>query len=207
MRIATIVVAGVLLVAAASTSAQGPTHAFMTASDGVRIHYAELGSGTPVILIHGYTANAEGKWFKPGIAQALAKRHRVVAIDARGHGQSEKPHDPMKYGPQMADDVIELMDHLDIERAHIHGYSMGGSILTQVLARHPDRVITAIYGGSGVREVDPAGRRACPTTRRRPTTCRVRPAARTGRGIPGSTAPRSTPSGTTRGSRTSAQSI
>ncbi len=88
MRIATIVVAGVLLVAAASTSAQGPTHAFMTASDGVRIHYAELGSGTPVILIHGYTANAEGKWFKPGIAQALAKRHRVVAIDARGHGQS-----------------------------------------------------------------------------------------------------------------------
>ncbi|HJN42791.1 MAG: alpha/beta hydrolase [Acidobacteria bacterium] len=185
MRIATIVVAGVLLVAAASTSAQGPTHAFMTASDGVRIHYAELGSGTPVILIHGYTANAEGKWFKPGIAQALAKRHRVVAIDARGHGQSEKPHDPMKYGPQMADDVIELMDHLDIERAHIHGYSMGGSILTQVLARHPDRVITAIYGGSGVREVDPAWQARVPDDPETPDDLPRAPRSENWSGYPG----------------------
>jgi pimeloyl-ACP methyl ester carboxylesterase len=56
----------------------------------------------------------------------------------------------------MATDVIELMDHLEIARAHIHGYSMGGSILTQVLARAPARVITAIYGGSGPQETDPA---------------------------------------------------
>jgi pimeloyl-ACP methyl ester carboxylesterase len=158
MRMTATVVTGIVLLATTVVSGQdaAPSHAFMTASDGVRIHYAELGSGTPVILIHGYTANAEGKWFKPGIAQALATENRVVAIDARGHGQSEKPHDPMKYGPQMAEDVIELMDHLGIEQAHIHGYSMGGSILTQILARHPDRVLTAIYGGSGVGEVDPA---------------------------------------------------
>ena len=51
-----------------------------------------------MILIHGYTANAEGKWVKSGIAQALAKQHRVIAIDARGHGKSDKPHDPGKYG-------------------------------------------------------------------------------------------------------------
>jgi pimeloyl-ACP methyl ester carboxylesterase len=135
--------------------AQEPAHKTMTTSDGVKIHYMEIGQGTPVILIHGYTANAEGKWFKSGIAQALAPRHRVIAIDARGHGQSDKPHDPLKYGPRMATDVIELMDHLKIERAHIHGYSMGGSILTQILARHPRRLITAIYGGAGVPEVDP----------------------------------------------------
>ena len=84
-------------------TAQEPAHKFMTASDGVKIHYMELGGqGSPVILIHGYTANAEGKWFKSGLAQALAAKHRVVAIDARGHGQSDKPHDPLKYGPRMA---------------------------------------------------------------------------------------------------------
>ena len=114
-----------------------------------------------MILIHGYTANAEGKWIKSGIAQALAARHRVIAIDARGHGKSDKPHDPGKYGPRMAADVIELMDHLKIAKAHVHGYSMGGAILTQILAKHPDRLITAIYGGvrsAGNRcEVDRAG--------------------------------------------------
>lgn len=162
MRMFTPAVAIAVLLAATSLTAQEPTHAFMTASDGVKIHYAELGSGTPVILIHGYTANAEGKWLKSGIAQALAERNRVIALDARGHGQSDKPHDPMKYGPQMAEDVVELMDHLGIQRAHVHGYSMGGSILTQLLARHPERVITAIYGGSGVREVDPVWQERVP---------------------------------------------
>ena len=146
-----------IVLAGASMSAQDPKSAFMTTSDGVRIHYFELGrDGTPVVLIHGYTANAEGKWIKPGIAKALAAKHRVIAIDARGHGRSDKPHDPANYGPRMATDVIELMDHLKIQKAHIHGYSMGGSILTQILARHPDRVISAIYGGSGPQETDPA---------------------------------------------------
>ena len=108
-----------------------------------------------MILIHGYTANAEGKWIKSGIGQALATRHRVIAIDARGHGKSDKPHDPAKYGPRMATDVVELMDHLKIAKAHIHGYSMGGAMLTQILARNQDRLITAIFGGSGPQETDP----------------------------------------------------
>ncbi|HET9705997.1 MAG TPA: alpha/beta hydrolase [Vicinamibacterales bacterium] len=141
---------------ASSLAAQAPKSLFFTAADGTKIHYFEIaGKGTPVILIHGYTANAEGKWIKPSIAQTLARNHRVIAIDARGHGKSDKPHDPAKYGPRMATDVIELMDHLKIAKAHIHGYSMGGSILTQVLARHQDRVISAIYGGSGPQETDP----------------------------------------------------
>jgi len=143
------------ILSATSLPAQEVRDGYITASDGVRIHYFELGRGTPVVLIHGYTANAEGKWIKPGIAQALAVDHRVVAIDARGHGLSDKPHDPSMYGPRMARDVVELMDELGIGRAHVHGYSMGGSLLTQLLIHHPDRVVTAIYGGSGVAEVDP----------------------------------------------------
>jgi pimeloyl-ACP methyl ester carboxylesterase len=137
--------------------AEEPADSSFEASDGVRIHYQELGEGTPVVLIHGYTANSEWKWFKPGIAAALAGQgYRVVAIDVRGHGRSEKPHDAMKYGPSMADDVVEMMDHLGIQRAHVHGFSMGGSILTQLLKRYPERVLSAIYGGSGPREVDAA---------------------------------------------------
>jgi pimeloyl-ACP methyl ester carboxylesterase len=145
----------VLLVPAILAVAVEPKDGTFTASDGVKIHYLTLGdSGAPVVLIHGYTGTAHGNWFANGIAEKLAEKHRVVAIDCRGHGKTEKPHDPAKYGPQMAEDVIELMDHLKIEKAHVHGYSMGGFIVTQLLAKHPDRFITASYGGAGVPEVD-----------------------------------------------------
>lgn len=156
MRTALVTSALIAVALVAPAIADDAKSAFITTSDGVKIHYLDLGSsGTPVILIHGYTANAEGKWIKSNIAQTLAKNHRVIAIDARGHGKSDKPHDPNRYGPRMASDVIELMDQLKIAKAHVHGYSMGGSILTQLLARHHDRIITAIYGGSGPQETDP----------------------------------------------------
>ncbi len=114
--------------AARAAAAVEPKDGTFTACDGVKIHYLEAGNGTPVMLIHGYTGSAEGNWFTNGVAEALVGKHRVVAIDCRGHGKSEKPHDPAKYGPQMAKDVIELMDHLKIDKAHVHGYSMGGMI-------------------------------------------------------------------------------
>jgi pimeloyl-ACP methyl ester carboxylesterase len=128
----------------------------MTASDKVKIHFMVLGKGTPVVLIHGFTGTAEGNWFTNGVAEALAKNHRVVALDCRGHGKSDKPHDSAMYGDRLWKDVIELMDHLQIDRAHIHGYSMGGMITARLLAHHPERFITASFGGSGVREADPA---------------------------------------------------
>jgi pimeloyl-ACP methyl ester carboxylesterase len=141
-----------------SLLAAEPTEGFFPASDGIKIHYVEDGkqtaTGAPVILIHGYTGTARGNWFSNGVAEALAKKHWVIAIDCRGHGQSDKPHDAQKYGPAMARDVVELMDHLKIPKAHIHGYSMGGFITGQLLATHPDRFITASFGGSGVPEVD-----------------------------------------------------
>lgn len=144
----------IVLSTSAAMAAIEPIHGTFTASDGVKIHYLEAGKGTPVVLIHGYTGTAEGNWFSNGVAEALAPNHRVVAIDCRGHGKSEKPKDPAKYGPQMAKDVLELMDHLKIEKAHVHGYSMGGFIVTQLLNMKPERFITASYGGSGVPEVE-----------------------------------------------------
>jgi pimeloyl-ACP methyl ester carboxylesterase len=143
-----------LLAAAPATGADTaePTHGTFTASDGVKIHYMQLGDdGSHVVLIHGYTGSAEGNWFRNGIAEALAQDHRVVAIDCRNHGRSDKP---TPRGPGKAEDVVELMDHLGIAKAHIHGYSMGGSITGRLLASHPERFLTASFGGSGIRDTD-----------------------------------------------------
>lgn len=145
-----------LLVAVSTVSAFAgePIHGYFTTSDGIKIHYVQSGdSGSHVVLIHGYTGSAEGNWYRNGIAQALAKSHRVVAIDCRNHGKSDKP---TPRGPGKAEDVIEMMDHLGIEKAHIHGYSMGGGITGRLLASHPERFITASFGGSGIRERDAA---------------------------------------------------
>ena len=135
-----------------------PADGFFQTTDGIRIHYLEAGqrtaTGAPVILIHGYSGTARGNWFANGVADALAATHWVVAIDCRGHGQSDKPHDPQKYGPRIANDVIELLDHLKIDKAHVHGYSMGGGITAQLLATQPQRFLSAAFGGSGVPEVD-----------------------------------------------------
>ena len=153
-------VLGVLVLASAIFAADGkPTEHDMTTSDGVKIHYYVMGKGTPVILIHGYTGTAWGNWFSNGIAQALAKNHTVVALDCRNHGKSDKP---VANGPGKAEDVVELMDHLKIKKAHIHGYSMGGGITGRLLTMIPDRMITASFGGSGIPEADPEMRAKVP---------------------------------------------
>lgn len=139
--------------AASALPSVTPTDGWFTTSDGIRIHYLTAGDeGSWVVLVHGYTDSANRMWFRTGIAAALAENHRVVALDNRNHGQSDRPE---PNGSGRAEDVIELMDHLGIERAHIHGYSMGGGITGQLLASRPDRFITAGFGGSGIRENDP----------------------------------------------------
>ena len=84
----------VLGLAATSAFAQpvAPQDDFFTTSDGVKIHYLTAGtSGSWVVLIHGYSDNAERMWFRTGIAPALANNHRIVALDNRNHGKSDKP--------------------------------------------------------------------------------------------------------------------
>ena len=132
--------------------AEEPKNDYFTTSDGVKIHYMTMGDhGTWVVLIHGFSDTAQRMFFTTGIAPALAKNHRVVALDNRNHGLSDKPN---PNGPGRAEDTIELMDHLKIDKAHIHGYSMGGGFTGALLATHSERFITAIFGGSGIQEVD-----------------------------------------------------
>ena len=128
------------------------TSAFFTTSDGIKIHYLTLGEkGSWVVLLHGFGDTAERMWFRTGVASALATDHRVVALDARNHGKSDAPQPG---GSGRPEDVIELMDHLKVERAHIHGYSMGGGMTAWLLVTHPGRFVTAAFGGSGIFETD-----------------------------------------------------
>ncbi|HEY7546852.1 MAG TPA: alpha/beta hydrolase, partial [Blastocatellia bacterium] len=149
----------IMMMAGANFAQEKPSHNYFKTSDGIKIHYMVKGKGVPIILIHGYTGSAEGNWFSNGIADVLAKNHMVIAIDCRNHGRSDKPQ-PM--GPGRAEDVIEMMDHLKIQKAHFHGYSMGGGIVGRLMALIPDRFITAGFGGSGIQEIDPEWRAKLP---------------------------------------------
>jgi len=114
-------------------------------SNAVRIRYLVAGTGQPVILVHGWSASAE-MW--PALMNDLSRDHEVIAMDCRGHGRSDKPHDPSQYGNQMAMDVVRLMDHLGLKKAHVVGYSMGGGIAVKVLVDQPDRLLSIVTGGS-----------------------------------------------------------
>lgn len=118
-------------------------------SNGVKIHYYVEGEGEPVLLIHGFAANAQIQWGVPGIIKGLAKDHRVIALDVRGHGKSDKPTEVKQYGTEMVEDAVRLLDHLKIKKAHVVGYSMGAVITGKLLASHPDRLLSATLGGAG----------------------------------------------------------
>lgn len=121
-------------------------------SDGVRIRYVVQGQGEPVVLVHGLAANLEFNWM--GVMKPLSADYQVIALDLRGHGKSDKPHDPDRYGAAMAEDVIRLMDHLHVQKAHLVGYSLGAMVAAKVVATHPERVLTVTLGGAaGVQDM------------------------------------------------------
>ena len=117
--------------------------------NGVKIHYSVQGQGEPVVLIHGWLSSAGLNWTLPGTTALLAKDHQVIAPDMPGHGLSDKPLTDDAYGPQLVTDIEQLLDHLQIKKAHIVGYSMGGIIAANFIAKHPDRVLSGTLGGMG----------------------------------------------------------
>ena len=119
-------------------------------SGGVRIRYLDVGAGPPVVLVHGFTGDIERSWTNTGVVEGLKRDYRVIAFDLRGHGHSDKPHDPRAYD-ELGLDVIRLLDHLRIERAHAVGYSLGGIIVLRLLTTHPQRFMSAVVGGAAYR--------------------------------------------------------
>jgi len=117
-------------------------------SDGVEIWFDDVGAGDPVVLVHGWGSTAQQNFGDTGWIQMLSPRFRVIAMDCRGHGRSARPHRKELYGrAQMSGDVIRLLDHLEIARALIIGYSMGASLVIELLMEHPNRLRAAVLGG------------------------------------------------------------
>jgi pimeloyl-ACP methyl ester carboxylesterase len=118
----------------------------------VEIAYLDEGEGEPIILIHGFASTKNINWVYPGWVNELTKAgRRVIALDNRGHGDSTKLYDPEDYHIGiMAGDVRAMMDHLNIARADIMGYSMGGRITAYLAYSVPERVRSAVLGGIGI---------------------------------------------------------
>ena len=120
-------------------------------SGGVPIHYLVTGreDGEPVVLIHGFASSIEAQWTP--VIEALKKDYKVIAMDIRGCGGSGKPHDPKKYGIEMVNDLVRLLDHLQIDKAHIVGYSMSAGTALCLTVHHGQRVRTLSCCGAGTR--------------------------------------------------------
>jgi pimeloyl-ACP methyl ester carboxylesterase len=115
---------------------------------GVRIHYRVEGDGPPLVLQHGTTARIE-RWYQFGYVEALQPHYQLILVDARGHGASDKPHDRAAYAlPSRVGDIVAVLDALGIEKAHYHGYSMGGWIGFGMAQQAADRVHSLILGGA-----------------------------------------------------------
>jgi pimeloyl-ACP methyl ester carboxylesterase len=129
--------------------------------DGLKLAYFDEGdpSGPPVLLIHGFASSALVNWVHPGWLKTLGDAgFRVIAIDNRGHGLSDKPHETERYHvPLMAADAIALLDHLGIPEAHVMGYSMGARITAFAAMADPHRVRTIVFGGLGIGMVTGVG--------------------------------------------------
>ncbi len=133
-----------------------------TADDGVRIAYYEWNShadGPPIVLQHGFGVGAVRNWLLNGTIEAIKSGgRRVIAIDARGHGESDKPHDPALYGSErLTRDTMSLVDHLGVDTYDLVAYSMGAIIAIHVAARDV-RVRKLILSGTGAYLLEPANR-------------------------------------------------
>jgi pimeloyl-ACP methyl ester carboxylesterase len=116
-------------------------------SNGVRINYRVEGTGPPLVLVHGFTESLES-WYELGYVAALVSDYRLVLIDIRGHGASDKPHDPAAYAlERRVGDVVAVLDTLGVGKAHFWGYSMGGWIGFGMARHAPRRVDRLVIGG------------------------------------------------------------
>ncbi|HEY8596313.1 MAG TPA: alpha/beta hydrolase [Devosiaceae bacterium] len=120
-------------------------------SDGHRIAYESYGEGAPVVLVHGFASSGRVNWLETGwVATLTDAGYRAITIDNRGHGESDKPHDPAAYPARiLAGDVIALIDELGLERVALIGYSMGARICAFAALAAPQKVACVVFGGLG----------------------------------------------------------
>jgi pimeloyl-ACP methyl ester carboxylesterase len=128
-------------------------------SGGVSIAYESWGQGPPILLIHGFASSARVNWVDTGWVNTLtAAGYRVIALDNRGHGESEKLYDRSLYlATLMAEDAFRLLDHLELPKAAVMGYSMGARLSAFLAMQHPQRVACAVFAGLASRMITGVG--------------------------------------------------
>jgi pimeloyl-ACP methyl ester carboxylesterase len=124
---------------------------FVSSKDGVRVAYDVVGDGAPVLLIHGFAASRVQNWKNPGWYETLTGAgYQVIAMDCRGHGESDKPHEPAAYDHDfMAADAVAVIRATGSAQVLLMGYSMGGFISMRLLLDHPDLLKKVVIGGVG----------------------------------------------------------
>ncbi len=122
--------------------------------DGVELAWREVGSGRPVVLLHGLMGSG-AQLASQALVPALSEHgYRVIVPDLRGHGDSGRPHDPARYPADiLADDALALIRHLGLDDYDLGGYSMGGKLVLRLLARGA-RPAHAVVGGQGLDALD-----------------------------------------------------
>jgi len=116
-------------------------------NQGIRIHYQTEGEGPSLVLHHWSLTTLQG-WYDYGYVSALRDDYQLILLDARGHGASDKPHEPEAYElKNRVDDIVAVLDALSITQADFFGYSMGGWIGFGVARYVPERFRSLIIGG------------------------------------------------------------
>jgi pimeloyl-ACP methyl ester carboxylesterase len=114
----------------------------------VRIHYVVDGAGPPVVLQHGFTGSHQD-WADFGLVAGLRDGYQLIMLDARGHGASDKPHEPAAYGfENQVGDIVAVLDDLGLAQAHYYGYSYGGLLGWALGALAPERFSSLAIGGA-----------------------------------------------------------
>lgn len=125
-------------------------------NQGVRIYYQTEGDGAPLVLQHGFSDSLES-WYESGYVDALKSDYQLILVDARGHGRSDKPHDPEAYdSPYFVADIVAMLDALSLPKVHYFGYSMGAGIGFGIATYGADRIHSFILGGSHPYQPPPA---------------------------------------------------
>ncbi|HEY3778623.1 MAG TPA: alpha/beta hydrolase [Rhizomicrobium sp.] len=124
---------------------------YTQSTDGLRIAYETAGDGRPVLLVHGFASSRAQNWRATGWYTVLADAgFRVIALDCRGHGDSDKPHDPAFYSyRQMSADILSVAAAVGAAPADIIGYSMGGHLALELLMKHPQANRKLVIAGVG----------------------------------------------------------
>lgn len=117
-------------------------------SDGEELSYSTTDGRRPVILLHGFTMSSE-MWSSNGVVDILSPGARLIIPDMRGHGGSSRPHDPVRYGMNLVNDLALILDHERAAQADVVGFSAGAELGLRFAATHPARVTSLLIIGSG----------------------------------------------------------